>query len=420
MGNIVNFRPMNFDSVIGNENQIKLIKNSLSEKKYPAFSILTGKAGIGKTTLAKIIAKSLLCDSPINGIACDRCPTCLSVNTNFILGDQDIHNVHTFRMSDEGGKIAARQILEMIKTKPLGKGKKVILLEECQGFELHAQDLLLPILEYIPEHTHIIAMTTNEAKLQNTFTSRAIMYRLIQPPQSLVEMLLQQTADKMGLDIKGSTVITRIVEYGQRPRDALNLLMKVAQSSDKITIADVNNYLNLVDDSLYLKYLNVVKRDMGAVLDFIEELKNTGTTFEDYMRGLNSFVIRLLTFKYRKGYIQDSIIDGCRQFISSTTESDLLYIQSTIAEDAPKFGAEEFDESLFIATSYRIQERNHSQLKEKAFTSQQDIHKEQERRKRALAERAQEELSKVSAEDLVTNGDIPSFLANISGAKIVE
>lgn len=420
MSNIQNFRPTSFSDVIGNENQIKLMRNSLSDNKFPAFSILIGKAGIGKTTLAKLIAKAIRCEQPVNGNACDRCPTCMKVISELILSDNDVDNIITYRMSDEGGKIAARHILEQIKAKPVGGGKKVILLEECQGLRHDAQDLLLPILEYIPDHTHIIAMTTDESKLQNTFTSRAVVYRLNQPAPSQVEMLLHNASQRLGLTIKGNAVIPRLVEYGMRPRESLNLLLKVSQISKEISVKEVNEYLNLADDILYLRYLEALKSDMGAILDFLDTLKYEGVEVANFMRGLNTFMMRLLVFRYRNTHIQDSIITASKDFLRTTDEDDLMIIQGIIAEEVKKFGQEEYDDSQFVATAFKVQSRNKENLHQRALKSTADVAREKEQRRTQLSEQVANTIAKKTADEYATSQDVSTFISGLPNAKIVN
>lgn len=396
------------------------MKTALERGAFPSFSIISGRSGIGKTTLAYILTKSLLCENPVGGVSCERCATCMKITTDVMMHGKEVTNLHVFRMSDQGGKIAARDVEQHIMSKPIGQGKKkVILLEECQGMFPEAQALLLPRLESLPENVHIIAMTTDTGKLLDTFKGRATPYRLASPSQTEVTALLNTAIERLGIKVSGNAVLNRIVEYGIRPRDSLNLLLKLAQGNDVISMVEVNELLNLQDDSVYLRYLRAVKSDMGAVLDFIDMLKYNDTELSAFVQGLNKFLMRLLTFKYRKAFIQESIIEQCKEFLMETDETDLLKIQSIIAEEAIKFGSELHDEALLVSMSFKIQSRNIKNLERRAIRSVEDVKVEQEEQLANLTKKAEEAMAN-SADGFKVSGDIMSLISKLPNAKLIE
>lgn len=378
MLNVKNLRPLNFNQVVGNTKNIELINNAL-KYGFPNFSVFIGQEGIGKTTISKILSKHLVCEEPFNGLACNECSNCKSVNLNVIMNNKDTLNVVTFRMSDEGGKRAARKIEEFIRQVPIGGGKKVIILEECQGMSIEAQDLLLPILEYIPDDTKIIACTTNEKALQRTFLSRANIFRFVVPTKRETVSLLTDICRREGISIIGTTVIPRIVEYsGNKPRASVMTLQKLTSQGNEINLSLVNDFLNLINEEYYLEYLNLLRGDMGLILDFLDKLERDEISLVSFIKDLNNFIVKLVTLRYRQVYLPEGIVDKSKALVKSMTEEDLLKIQSIISEETPKILDEEFAKSQLISLSFKIMNRNKQDLLSSNIKTKVQVEREKE------------------------------------------
>lgn len=389
---ITMLRPTDFDQMVGNTTNINHIKNFL-RYTFPKFSIILGSEGIGKTTVSKIIAKSLTCPQRINGLPCNVCDTCLEVDRELIGQNKDCFHIKTFKMSDEGGKRAAREIKEYIRMR-IPKGKtKIIILEECQGLSLEAQDLLLPELEYIPDNTKIIALTTNERVLQGTFKSRAVIFRFKVPPKAETITLLADVCHRLGVEVVGSRVLPIIVEYANaKPRTALNTLHKLLGQGNRIDIHTINSLLNIADEMLYLEYLNILRGDMGLTLDFITKLDEQEVALTDFVVGLNKFLVTLLTLRYRKIDMTEDLLKECKKLLSTYDDQDLLKIQSIVATEAPQIENETFARYQLVALTFKLMNRNNSQLLENGIKNAARVEQEKDMAvKNQLAELAKEE-----------------------------
>lgn len=378
MFNVTKLRPSSFDEVKGNEKNINLIKSALNYG-FHAFTIFHGPSGIGKTTVAKICAKHITCTNSFNGVACNDCESCKQANVNLIGQDRDTPNVLTFRMSDEGGKIAARKIQEQINLRPLNGGVKVIILEECQGMLKEAQALLLPILEYIPDDVKIIACTTDRHLLLPTFVGRAVSYQFVPPTREQVIDLLNYICQFNGITVMGNAIIPRIVDYsGGVPRVSIMNLQKLSAHGTTLTAELVQDYLNIVDETLYIEYLNLIRGDIGLTLDFIDRLERDQIAINDFVKGLNNFLIKIVTLRYRKTYLPEHVLKQCEAFLKRTDEDDLMKIQGIIANEAIKFTSIEHSKPLLISMTFLLMRRNNSDILQEPMKSVSQVTREKD------------------------------------------
>lgn len=356
MFNVRITRPKTFTEYIGNKDNVNLFKLALKEE-FPPFSIMIGPTGVGKTTISKIIAKHLTCRDGFDGEVCGVCPNCFSADNSLIDNDKDTQNVMIFRMSDEGGKRAARKVVEQIKTRPLTGGKKVIILEECQGMSFEAQDLLLPTLEHLPDYVHVIACTTDSRALLPTFKGRSSLYYFKQPTHDELFSLLERATSEQGYKVDSALVYHNIIEVaGRTPRDCLQLFQKISSYGKNISLKEVIVHLNVVDELFYIDFLEILKGDVGLILDFVDKIENSHSTLEDFMKGLDNFLVKLVTLRYRSASFSESVGKRAKAYLKEIGDEKFLEIQSIVSDNAPLFHNHPNPKSALISLVFKIKE----------------------------------------------------------------
>lgn len=372
-------RPKNFTDYIGNKDNVNLLKLALKEG-FPPFSIMIGPTGVGKTTISKIIAKQLTCKHSFDGVACGACDDCFNADNMLIDADKDTSNIMVFRMCDEGGKRAARKVQDQINTRSLSGGTKVIILEECQGMSSEAQELLLPALENLKDHVRVIACTTDSRALLPTLKGRSSPYYFKQPTVDEIVKLLERTTHTQGYKVDSNLVFQNIVEVaGRTPRDCLQLFQKISAYGKEINLKDVIVHLNVVDELYYLDFLEILRGDIGLVLDFIDNIENSHSTLTDFMKGLDAFLVKLVTLRYRVAHFSESVGLRAKNYLKDIGEDKFLQIQSIISDNAPLFYNHPNPKSALISLVFKIKDKERVKLapspKAKAKISQErDAH----------------------------------------------
>lgn len=362
MFNVRVTRPKTFTEYIGNKDNINLFKLALKEE-FPPFSLMIGPSGVGKTTVSKIIAKHLTCENGFDGEICGVCPNCFSANNSLIDNDKDTSNVMVFRMSDEGGKRAARKVVDQIKTKPLTGGKKVIILEECQGMSFEAQELLLPILEHLPDYIHVIACTTDSRALLSTFKGRSSPYYFKQPSHDELFSLLERATTSQGYRVDSPLVYHNIIEVaGRTPRNCLQLFQKISSYGKNISLKEVIVHLNIVDELFYIDFLEILRGDVGLILDFVDKIENSHSSLSDFMQGLDNFLVKLVTLRYRSASFTETVGKRAKAYLKDVGDDKFLEIQNIVSDNAPLFHNHPNPKSALIALVFKIKDKDKIRL----------------------------------------------------------
>lgn len=355
-------RPKNFVDYVGNKDNVNLLKLALKEG-FPPFTLMIGPTGVGKTTISKIIAKQLTCKDTYDGVACGVCEDCFNADNSLIDNDKDTSNIMVFRMCDEGGKRAARKVQDQINTRSLNGGTKVIILEECQGMSSEAQELLLPALENLKDHVRVIACTTDARALLPTLKGRSSPYYFKQPTVEEIIKLLERTTHEQGYKVDSHLVFQNIVEVaGRTPRDCLQLFQKISAYGKDIHLKDVIVHLNVVDETFYLEFLEILRGDIGLVLDFIDRVENSHSSLTDFMKGLDAFLVKLVTLRYRVAHFSESVGLRAKNYLKDVGEDKFLQIQSIISDNSPLFYNHPNPKSALISLVFKIKDKEKIKL----------------------------------------------------------
>ncbi len=210
------YRPTTFDDVVGQPHVVPVLRGMLKKKQVVPSTVITGSYGCGKTTLARIFSKALLCESPLEGISCNACKSCVSfdlgTNVNYLERD-----------AASQGKVAdIRELLKLCVYEPLGSPKRVIVLDEAHKITVEGWNALLKILED-SSHNIFIFCTTELDKIIDTIQSRSRLLPLAPISQEDIQKRLRfvLTQENAQFDEEALKAISEFTEG--HLRDALNL-----------------------------------------------------------------------------------------------------------------------------------------------------------------------------------------------------
>lgn len=284
------FRPDEFEDVKGQDAIVKTLKNQIKADRVGHAYLFCGTRGTGKTTVAKIFAKAVNCEHPIDGSPCGECSMCKAIATGNSM------NVIEIDAASNNGVDNIREIREEVAYRPTEGRYKVYIIDEVHMLSIGAFNALLKTLEEPPEYVVFILATTEAHKIPITILSRCQRYDFKRITIETISARLRELIDKEGWDVEEKAVryLARMADGSMR--DALSLLDQCAAFyiGEKLTYDHVLEVLGAVDTEVFSKLLrNLIAMDVHAVIDTVEELTMQGrelsqlaTDFTWYLRNL--------------------------------------------------------------------------------------------------------------------------------------
>lgn len=255
------WRPKSFATLVGQEHVVKALSNALANGRLHHAYLLTGTRGVGKTTIARIMAKSLNCETGVTAQPCGICATCLQIDAGRFVDLLEID------AASNTGIDNIREVLDNAQYSPTQGRFKVYIIDEVHMLSKSAFNAMLKTLEEPPGHVKFILATTDPQKVPVTILSRCLQF-------SLRQMLPQQVADhlKHVLEAEGLPFETGALTWLSHAaagsmRDALSLLdQAIAYGSGRVEEAGVKAMLGAVDRSFLFDLLNCIVAQDGAAL----------------------------------------------------------------------------------------------------------------------------------------------------------
>jgi DNA polymerase-3 subunit gamma/tau len=289
------YRPTTFDEVVGQDHVAKTLKNALQTDHLAHAFLFTGPRGVGKTTCARILAKIINCENPIDKVAaCNQCSSCTSFNDNASF------NILELDAASNNSVDNIRTLIEQVRFQPQQGKYKVFIIDEVHMLSTAAFNAFLKTLEEPPAHAIFILATTEKHKIIPTILSRCQIFdfKRIQISDTVVQ--LEKICEKEGITAEKEALHTIAIKADGAMRDALTIFDKIASSSatNSITYKDVVANLNLLDYEYYFKITDsFLREDISEVLLTLNEIVKQGFDAEHFVVGLADHFRDLLVAK---------------------------------------------------------------------------------------------------------------------------
>lgn len=284
------FRPGEFEDVKGQDHISKTLQNQIKAGRIGHAYLFCGTRGTGKTSVAKIFAKAVNCENPVNGSPCGECETCRAISAGTSM------NVIEIDAASNNGVDNIREIREEVAYRPTEGKYKVYIIDEVHMLSIGAFNALLKTLEEPPEYVIFILATTEVHKIPITIMSRCQRYDFKRITIDTIADRLNELMQKEGIDVEERAIRYIAKAADGSMRDALSLLDQCIAFylGQKLTYDHVLEVLGAVDTEVFSRLLReIVNRDVTKVLRTLEELIMQGrelgqlaTDFTWYLRNL--------------------------------------------------------------------------------------------------------------------------------------
>ncbi len=285
------YRPMTFDAVVGQEGLTATLKNSIQGGRLAHAYLFCGPRGVGKTTCARIFAKTINCLSPLpNGEACGQCESCKAFN------EQRSFNIHELDAASNNSVDDIRQLIEQVMIPPQIGKYKVFIIDEVHMLSTAGFNAFLKTLEEPPQHAIFILATTEKHKLLPTILSRCQIYDFKRMTVDNIVSHLKNVAQKENITAEDAAlnVIAQKADGGMR--DALSIFDQVASfCNGNITYQQTIANLNVLDYEYYFKLVDYcLDSKITECMLTINEILSKGFEGQYFITGLSSHLRNLL------------------------------------------------------------------------------------------------------------------------------
>jgi len=316
------FRPSTFEDVKGQDHIVTTLKNQIRADRIGHAYLFCGTRGTGKTTVAKILARAVNCEHPVDGSPCGECPSCKQILAGTSL------NVVEIDAASNNGVENIREIREQVQYRPTQGRYKVYIIDEVHMLSTGAFNALLKTLEEPPSYVIFILATTEANKIPVTILSRCQRYDFRRITIDTIAARLSELMEKEGVDVE-EKAIRYVAKAGDGSmRDALSLLDQCIAFylGQKLTYDKVLEVLGTVDTEIFSQMLRtILAGDVTGSIRTLETLLNRGKELGQFVTDFTWYLRNLLLVKSA---------DETEELLDVSTENlKLLKEESTMVDD---------------------------------------------------------------------------------------
>ena len=283
------WRPRNFGELIGQDHVVRAISNALTQNRLHHAYLLAGTRGVGKTTLARIIAKALNCETGVSATPCGKCGACTEIDAGRHVDVIELDAASNTQVDN------MRELLENALYAPTSGRFKVYIIDEVHMLSRNAFNAMLKTLEEPPAHIKFILATTDPQKVPVTVLSRCLQFNLKQIPPGLIRGQLEYVLGKEGVPFETPALNLLARAADGSMRDALSLLdQAIAHGAGKVEETSVREMLGAVDRSYLFSLLKALASGQGpALLAEAERMAARSLSFDAALQELATLLHRV-------------------------------------------------------------------------------------------------------------------------------
>ena len=283
------WRPRDFAALVGQEHVVRALRHALEQKRLHHAYLFTGTRGVGKTTLARILAKCLNCETGVTAEPCGKCSACVEIDGGRFVDLLEVDAATNTKVDE------MRQLLDTAQYAPTRGRYKVYVIDEVHMLSSSAFNAMLKTLEEPPEHLKFILATTDPQKIPVTVLSRCLQFNLKQMPAAAIGAHLRKLLEAEGIAFEAGALPLLAHAASGSMRDALSLLdQAIAHGGGSVGAANVRDMLGAVDQSYLMRVLEALAAQDGAgLLAIADEMQSRSLSFDAALQDLAGLLLKL-------------------------------------------------------------------------------------------------------------------------------
>ena len=296
------WRPRDFASLVGQDHVVRALQHALEHQRLHHAYLFTGTRGVGKTTLARILAKCLNCETGLTAQPCGKCSACVEIDAGRFVDLLEVDAATNTKVDE------MRQLLETAQYAPTRGRYKVYVIDEVHMLSTSAFNAMLKTLEEPPEHLKFILATTDPQKIPVTVLSRCLQFNLKQMPQAAIAGHLAAILEKEAVTFERDALSLIGRAAAGSMRDALSLLdQAIAHGAGSVTAQGVAHMLGAIDETYLLQLLErVAAADAPGAIAIAQEMQSRSLSFDTALADLSSLLLRLALAQAAPEALDDS------------------------------------------------------------------------------------------------------------------
>ncbi len=322
------YRPQNFNTVVGQSHITTTLKNAIRNNQLAHAFLFCGPRGVGKTTCARILAKTINCTNQTpDGEACNTCNSCISFDAGTSL------NIHELDAASNNSVDDIRSLVEQVRFAPQAGKYKVYIVDEVHMLSASAFNAFLKTLEEPPPYAIFILATTEKHKILPTILSRCQIFDFKRITNNDTVIHLQEIVDKE--EIKAEKAALQVIAQKSEGcmRDSLSILDKIVSfTNGTVTYQNTLEHLNILDEDYYFKMLDSMQQqDMAGAMLLFDEINRKGFEGDLVLNGFAEFIRNLLVSKDAKSAGLLEVVEGMQEkYISTASKTGISYLVSAL------------------------------------------------------------------------------------------
>ena len=294
------WRPRNFSEVVGQEHVVSALTNALDNQRVHHAYLFTGTRGVGKTTLARIFARALNCETGISAAPCGNCGACIGVDEGSYIDLIEVDAASRTRVDD------TRELLDNVPYAPTQGRFKIYLIDEVHMLSAHSFNALLKTLEEPPEHVKFLLATTDPQKLPATILSRCIQFNLKSMDVQTLHRQLQKILDAEEVSYEKEALMVLSRSADGSVRDALSLLdQAIAFGDGEVRTEQVRAMLGMIDDQFTREILErICARDGAGLMQTVAKMSERSLDYRSALDDILSTIHNTALYQVDKKAIE--------------------------------------------------------------------------------------------------------------------
>ncbi|HEX5767605.1 MAG TPA: DNA polymerase III subunit gamma/tau, partial [Burkholderiales bacterium] len=325
------WRPRDFGSLVGQEHVVRALRHALEQKRLHHAYLFTGTRGVGKTTLARILAKCLNCETGITPQPCNTCSACAEIDAGRFVDLLEVDAATNTKVDE------MRQLLDTAQYAPTRGRFKVYVIDEVHQLSGHAFNAMLKTLEEPPEHMKFILATTDPQKIPVTVLSRCLQFNLKQMPREAIAEHLGKILGREGIQYEPGALALLARAAAGSMRDALSLLdQAIGHGGGAVTAASAAEMLGAIDQGHLVRLIEAIAADDAAgAVKIADDMQARSLSFDGALAGLASLLFQVALAQSVAGAVDDAHVKELASRLDP--ESVQLYYQIALQgrEDLP-------------------------------------------------------------------------------------